>query len=220
VLFGSYDETLYALEAATGVEKWHFKTNGPFNGAPAVAEGYTFVAGCDSTVHVLDAKTGKEKTAVDLGSQSGATAAVAGDFLYAGTMGNDIQAIDWKKGTVAWRFQPEKRAQPFYASAAVTGDLVLAGSRDRKLYALNRKDGSEKWNFATRNRVECSPVVAGKRIYFGSLDENLYVLDLDGKKVEVIKLDGAVSGSPAAAEGRLLIGTQKGTLYCFGAKAK
>jgi hypothetical protein len=29
---------------------------------------------------------------------------------------------------------------------------------------------------------------------------------------------GGVTGSPAVAAGRLLVGTEKGTLYCFGAK--
>jgi outer membrane protein assembly factor BamB len=132
VLFGSYDETLYCL-TPDGKQKWQFKTSGPFNGSPAVADGKTFVAGCDSNVHVLDVAKGTELTAVDLGSQSGATAAVSGDFLYVGTMGNRVQAIDWKKGTAAWTFEPAKRGQPFYSSAAVTEDLVVVGSRDKNL---------------------------------------------------------------------------------------
>ena len=72
ILFGSYDETLYCL-TKDGKEKWKFKTQGPVNGSPAVAEGKTFVAGCDSTLHVLDVATGKEDTSVDLGGQAGAT---------------------------------------------------------------------------------------------------------------------------------------------------
>src|SRR5579872_7517969 len=47
ILFGSYDESLYCL-TKDGKEKWKFKTNGPVNGSPAVADGKTFVAGCDS----------------------------------------------------------------------------------------------------------------------------------------------------------------------------
>jgi hypothetical protein len=45
------------------------------------------------------------------------------------------------------------------------------------------------------------------------------VLELaTGKQLKKIALNGPVSGSPAVAEGRLLIGTQGGTIYCFGAK--
>jgi outer membrane protein assembly factor BamB len=218
VLFGSYDETLYCL-TPDGKEKWHFKTQGPFNGSPAVANGRTFVAGCDSNVHVIDIAKGTELAAVDLGSQSGATAAVSGDHLYVGTMGNQVQAIDWKKGASAWTFQPAKRAQAFYSSAAVTTDLIIIGSRDKRIYALDRKTGVERWSFITDGRVDSSPVVVGDRIYCGSMDNFLYVIELTtGKQLKKIELDGPIAGSPAVAAGRLLIGTQKGTLYCFGEK--
>jgi glucose dehydrogenase len=219
ILVGSYDETLYCL-TRDGKEKWQFKTQGPFNGSPAVADGRTFVAGCDSNVHVIDIAKGSELTAVDLGSQSGATAAVGGESLYVGTMGNQVQAINWKKGAVEWTFQPAKRAQPFYSSAAVTADLIVIGSRDKRIYALDRKAGTERWSFATDGRVDSSPVVVGNRVFCGSLDGRLYVLDLTtGKQLKKIELDGPVSGSAAVAAGRLLIGTQKGTVYCFGPKS-
>jgi outer membrane protein assembly factor BamB len=219
ILFGSYDETLYCL-TPDGKEKWQFKTQGPFNGSPAVADGRTFVAGCDSNVHVIDIGKGTELAAVDLGSQSGATAAVSGDKIYVGTMGNQVESINWKKAAVEWTFQAAKRAQPFYSSAAVTDDLVVIGSRDKRIYALDRKTGTERWSFATEGRVDSSPVVVGNRIFCGSMDGRLYGLELaTGKQFMKVELDGPIAGSPAVAAGRLLIGTQKGTVYCFGPKS-
>jgi outer membrane protein assembly factor BamB len=220
ILFGSYDETLYCLNR-DGKEKWKFKTQGPVNGSPSVAQGRTFVAGCDSSVHVIDVARGKELLAVNLNGQAAATAAVVGDHLYVGTMTNEVHAIDWKKGQVDWSFQaqPENRPQPFYASAAVSGDLVVVGSRDKRIYALDRNSGKEVWSFSTKGRVDASPVIVGKRVYAGSLDGKLYVLDLaSGQEFQKITLDGPISGSPAVVEGRLLVGTQKGTVYCLGEK--
>jgi outer membrane protein assembly factor BamB len=67
--------------------------------------------------------------------------------------------------------------------------------------------------------VDASPVVAGKRVFAPSLDSNLYILDLEsGKQLDKIMLDGPIQASPAIAEGRLILGTTKGTVYCFGAK--
>ena len=218
VLFGSYDESLYCL-TKDGKEKWTFKTSGPVNGSPVVADGKTFVAGCDSAIHVLDVAKGKELAAVNLTGQAAATAAVIGDRLYVGNMNNDVQAVDLKKEKVAWTFTPAKLPQPFFASAAVTDQYVVAASRNKRVYALDRKTGEAKWTFVTGGRVDSSPVVAGGRVYVGSLDGSLYVLDLKtGRQVQKIDLDGPVTGSPAVAAGRLLVGTQKGTLYCFGAK--
>lgn len=218
ILFGSYDESLYCL-TKDGKEKWRFKTQGPVNGSPAVANGKTFVAGCDSSIHVIDIATGKELSAVALSGQAAATAAVLGDQLYVGTMANDVQAVDLKNQKVEWSFTPAKQPQAFYGSAAVSDQLVLTGCRNKRVYALERKSGKEKWAFLTEGRIDSSPVIAGDRGYVGSLDGNLYVIDLtSGWQLQKIELDGPVTGSPAVVAGRLLVGTQKGTLYCFGEK--
>jgi outer membrane protein assembly factor BamB len=67
--------------------------------------------------------------------------------------------------------------------------------------------------------VDASPVVVGQRVYAPSMDGTLYVLDLaNGRQVQKIPLDGPIAASPAVADGRLVLGTTKGTVYCLGAK--
>jgi outer membrane protein assembly factor BamB len=218
-MFGTQGETLHCLVAADGKPRWKFQVaGGPVLGTPAFAGGRTFAAGCDSTLHLIDATTGKEIAGVPLNGQVGASAAVRDDLLIVGTMTNEVTAVDLKKPAEAWTFQPDKRAQPFYASAAVTERLAVTGSRDRRVYALNRKTGKEVWSFVTDGKVDSSPVIAGSRVYVGSQDGNVYVLDLaTGKEVQRVKLDGPISASPAVAGGRLVIGTERGTVYCLGA---
>ncbi len=218
VLFGSHDEHLYCLSVEKGKEMWKFKTDGPIYGSPAVADGKTFLVGCDSSLHVIDVAKGKEERAVDLGGLTGATAAVVGEQIYVGTMRNEVKAIDWKKGDVTWTYRPQ-RAQAFFASPAVTDKLVVVGSRDNRVYAIDRKTGAPAWNFKTGGRVDSSPVIVGGKVVVGSLDGKLYVLDLQsGKSLQQIALDGPIGASPVVVGGRVLIGTQKGTLYCLGAK--
>jgi glucose dehydrogenase len=189
------------------------------NGSPAIAGTRTFVAGCDAKLHAVDLATGKKLSSVELEGQAAATAAVRGGELYVGTMSNTVLGIDWENAKVLWAYEPEKRAQAFYASAAVTDGLVVVGSRDRKVHALGRKDGKPKWVFETGGRVDGSPVVAGKRVYAPSLDGKLYVLDLEsGKEVQQIELGRGIAASPAVVDGRLIVGTTDGTLYCLGKK--
>lgn len=222
ILIGSHDSTLYCLDR-DGKKLWSVMTDGPVNGSPVVVGDTTFVAGCDSVLHVLDAKTGKELGTVDLGGQAAATAAVKGDFAYVGTMTNNVVAIDWKNKKKAWSFEAAQRSQPFYASAAVTDGLVIAGSRDNRLYALDRATGKEVWSFEAEGMIDGSPVVVGNRVYTGCLskDGNFYVLDLKtGKKLQELELDAAIPGSLSVGPDCILVGTDKGTLYCLGTKAK
>lgn len=220
ILIGSYDGTLSALKA-DGKKAWDVKLDQPVNGTPAVAEGRTFLAGCDSILHVYDAATGKELGTADLGGQAAATAAVSGDFAYVGTMSNTVVAVELKAPKKLWDFEAKIRQQPFYSSAAVTEKFVYAGSRDKKLYALDRAAGRERWSFPTDGMVDASPVVAGGRVYCGCLstDGNFYVLDATtGKKLQELFLGSAITGSAAVAGDVLLVGTEKGTLYCLGSK--
>jgi outer membrane protein assembly factor BamB len=216
LLFGSGDGILHCL-SKLGKERWQFAIQGgPVLGSPAVVGERTFASGCDSKLHVIETAKGQELSSVELSGQVGASVALAGDNLYVGTMTNQVLAVDWKKGQVAWTFEPEKAGQPFYASVAVTDALVIAGSRDRNVYALDRKTGKEVWHFRTGRQVDSSPVVAGQRVYVGSADGKLYVLDLaKGTEVQRFDLGGQVLASPAVGGRCLVIGTTKGDVYCF-----
>ena len=217
VLIPTHNSTLYCLDK-NGKKLWDFRIEGPIYGGVAVADGKTFLAGCDSLLHVIDVKNGKELGNVDMKGQSGSAAAVLGDHIYVGTMSNQVLAINLKTLRIAWEFEAPRRKQPFYASAAADNDLVVIGSRDNKVWALDRKTGKRKWDFLTDHKVDGSAVIVGDRIIVGSYDQKLYVLDRAGKKVASFSLDGAVMGSPAIAGGRVVIGTEKGTVYCLGAK--
>ena len=220
VLIGSHDSVLYGL-TFNGKKQWLYEIDGPVNGSPAVADGKVVVAGCDSVLHTVDAATGKAIGTVDLGGQSGATAALSDGRAYVGTMSNQVVGVTLAPPVKVWEFEARRRQQPFYSSAAVTDKLVLVGCRDKKMYALDRQTGKEAWTFVTDGQVDASPVVVGGRVYFGSLsrDGEFFVLDVaTGRLVQKLLLDSGVSGSAAVAGDSVLVGTEKGMLYCLGKK--
>jgi outer membrane protein assembly factor BamB len=77
--------------------------------------------------------------------------------------------------------------------------------------------GEAVWAFQTRARVESAPVVAAGRVYVGSGDGSLYVLDAaTGQKLSEFEAGAGISASPAIADGKVVIGSQDGTLYALG----
>jgi outer membrane protein assembly factor BamB len=221
VIFGSYDSSLYCLDP-DGKKVWEAKMEGPINAGAAVVGNQTFATGCqDGILHVIDARNGKELGTIDLNGQTLATAAVVGDTVYAAMESNQVVAADLKTLKKLWAFEAPKRQQPFRSSAAVANGLVVAGSQDKKVYALDAKTGVQKWSFETDGNVDASPVIVGDRVYVGCLsdDGNFYVLDLKtGKKIQELNLDSSVGGSVAVGPDCILVGTDKGTLYCLGKK--
>jgi hypothetical protein len=58
-------------------------------------------------------------------------------------------------------------------------------------------------------------------VYVGCLSRDgwFYVLDLKtGRKIQEIDLDAPVSGSVAVGPDCVLVGTDRGTVYCLGGK--
>ena len=60
-------------------------------------------------------------------------------------------------------------------------------------------------------------MIAGGRVYVGSSDGKLYVLDLtSGKKLAEFDAGSGITTSPAIAAGRLVISSQDGVIYALG----
>src|SRR5262249_7574251 len=68
VYFGSIDEHLYALDLATGKEKWKTKV-GPVKAPPGVRGGAVYVGDADGKLHCVDAATGKPRWKFETGDQ-------------------------------------------------------------------------------------------------------------------------------------------------------
>ena len=65
--------------------------------------------------------------------------------------------------------------------------------------------------------MDSSPAIAGGRVYVGSSDGKLYVLDAaTGQKRWEFDAGDAITASPAIAAGRVVVGSQDGRIYCFG----
>jgi len=123
VYFGSSaDDTVRALDAATGSPVWRFTAGGPIRFAPCVADGRLYVAADDGWVYCLDARTGRQVWTF--------RAAPADDLL----LGNGRMISRWP---------------PRSGVLVVDGTLYLTAgmwpAEGVYVYALDAKTGQRKW---------------------------------------------------------------------------
>ena len=221
VIVGSHDSNLYCLSAADGSVVWKFPTLDRINCSPAVAENFTFVAGCDEHLRVINLETAEQKSDIPLGSYLIASPAVLGDMLYVGTYTSEVVAINWKSEEIVWKYSDPTREQPYHASAAVTDKHVIAGGRDKQLHCIDRATGEGVWKFPTRAKIDSSPVIVGNRVFFGSSDRNVYGVNIEtGEEAWKFNTGGDVTAAPAVGENVLVIGTEGNPafVFCFGEK--
>ena len=216
LLLASHDSFLYCL-TKEGKEVWKFQTNDRINCSPAIADQYTFVAGCDEHLRVIDLETGKEFRDMPLESFLIASPALVDDLLYVGTHTGLIVCVNWRKGEFVWKYEGPRK-MPFHASAVVTDDLVVVGCHDKHVHAVERATGKPVWTFATRAKIESSAAAIDNRLFAGSGDGNLYGIDLKtGQEVWKFNAGRDITAGIAIGEGCLVAGEdqQNGRLLCF-----
>jgi outer membrane protein assembly factor BamB len=175
-----------------------------------------FIAGCDEVFRAIRISDGAQIFQVASGAYTGASSALRGGAAFYGTFNNDVVMVNLAERRIAWRYQHPQRKFPFYSSAAVTPNRVVVGGRDKMVHGLSPA-GRAVWTFATNARVESSPAISGGRVFVGSNDGRLYVLNLtSGAKLWEFNAGSPLSASPAIANERIVIGSQDGRLYCFG----
>ena len=230
VLVGSGDGHLYALDPATGAERWRFRTNGRIRSAPAVANGVAYIGSGDGLVYGVDVASGEERwrfrtAGADLNAadfnfdrtQIQGSPAVADGVLYIGSRDASLYAIDLRTGRTRWT--AEDGTAWVVVSPALAGGTVYSGrSSSGQVRAVDAFTGRERWAHRTGGPVFSSPVVVRDTVYVGSGDRRVYALDARSGEVRwSFDTGGMVYGTPAIWDGRLYIGSDDGFVYALRA---
>jgi outer membrane protein assembly factor BamB len=184
VYFGAGDGGVYAVDAATGVLQWAFRTGDVVHTSPAVSGGIVFVGSFDSRLYALDARTGSLKWSFQAGvdpamhNQEGfqSSPAVLDDVVYVGCRDAHVYALDAATGKRLWDYPTAKSW--VIGTPAVRDGVVYAGTSDSaRFMALDAKTGRLLFNVDTKAYVFSSAALAGPRAYFGCHNGTLYAVD-------------------------------------------
>ncbi|HXJ05032.1 MAG TPA: PQQ-binding-like beta-propeller repeat protein [Candidatus Acidoferrum sp.] len=190
VYFGSGDTNIYALDAATGVLKWKFKTGDVVHSSPALSDGTLFAGSWDSNFYALDAATGKEKWRFktgedpDIHNQVGiqSSAAVANGVVYFGCRDSKFYAVDAATGKQLWFFS-NKGSWVIASPAVIEGRVYFATSDSGLIHALDAKSGAPLFSADNKHwPMFSSPAIAGDTLYIGSHEGKLLAIDLKTQK--------------------------------------
>ncbi len=241
VYFGAYDSYFYVLNSVTGKLEWRFKCNGPLLSYPRIADGIIYFASYDGYVYAVSTEGGliwKYRRS----SYSGSSPAFCENIVYAGTAGSEKEltemslfALDPKSGKLLWKFITNgDNILP-----ALGNDMAIFGSGDRHLYAVSAKNGTLLWKFMASDGIDTVPCICDEKgneiwsvknqpekmphinkgmIYFGSWDNNVYALTLDGREIWRYRTNGPIMfSSPTVYKGIVLIGSLDSHIYALDA---
>ncbi len=221
IVFGSYDNYLYCVDAKNGEELNKFESGYYLNGAAALWKGHVIFGGCDAWVRIIDCKTGTPTDSIQLEAYVPASPAIMGDYCYIGDYSGNIYKLMLENGKIVRHkkiVSEDSENGSFVSVPAISEDAFYFFSGDRNLHAISRINGKLNWKYMLKgNTGESSPVVCDNKIIVCTKTGIISILDAEnGKLLWEYDTGEQIVGSPAIIKDHFMILTSKGTLLCFG----
>ena len=146
VFFGSRDDGFYALDFATGEQKWRSSHQTSWVvGSPAVRDGRAYVGSSDGHfIHAVEVATGRELWRTPVGSNVLSSPVLTGELLVVGVANTNVGrgellALDASTGMVRWRLP---FADAVWSSPVVVGNQIYIGCDDGSVAAVEEVNPS------------------------------------------------------------------------------
>jgi len=215
VYFGSGDGRVYAVDGASGRERWHVQTGDVVHASPAVAGGVVYVGSWDGDLYALDAASGQERWRYDNEGSwvVGSPAVTNGRVYFATSDSRRFHVLDAATGKVV---ASQTSGAYLFSSPTVAGDVVLIGVLNGTLEARDAGTGALLWSY----EVEASRGPAG-RVLAADRTFDQAVLFPSGWGADPYSSFvrqggvGSIFSTPLVAGGLVLFGSTDGALYAL-----
>ncbi|MFC0842817.1 PQQ-binding-like beta-propeller repeat protein [Streptomyces noboritoensis] len=197
---------LYALDAATGRQRWKFSTVEDAEAPSSLAMSGGLVYACGGKrLYAVDMATGEQRWSFPTSEKVYSPAATDG-LVYVSSDAY-LYAVNAADGKQRWKFRTDATA--FRAAPTVADGVVYVGRiSDGMLCALDAGTGEQRWKSDVGIVSWAQPVVADGVVYCTTSSERLFAVDAASGKPKWDFASGR--GGPVAVSG--------GVVYVSGGK--
>ena len=218
----SVSNDLWVLNAKTGKEKWHYKTDASQTllqgmGRPALADNVLVVPFSSGEVIGFDATTGillwsqdlvgeKAFDAVASLAQMNASPVIENGVVYLVGHGGKTMAVRLKTGESLWQLNRGGTSTPF-----VNGNAMFFMDNNNHLVAVNKKSGKLFWETTLQKNIWKGPYLIDEKLILFSDEKSAFVTPTDGK---IIYKEHRIKGSlPAVTNDGIFFLGDNGRVY-------
>lgn len=205
-----YTDSLFALDPATGEQKWSFTSDSSrFIGGAVMDAERVYAGTVDGVLHALDRENGEEVWRFVAERDIWSAPLLADGTLYVTSLDRHVYAIEAETGRGMWRFPdvPGEEGTPamgaIVSTPALHEGVLYFGSFNDRLYALDIETQKVLWTYETGNWMWSSPTIDEENnlLLGADLDGNIFALSLeDGQAQWVFEAKGPVVGEPVRSE--------------------
>lgn len=218
--FGAYNGNVYCLDAANGDEIWRSELCDWVGSSPLIVERQgILIIGLEyekprmpGSMVGLSLETGEKLWEFPMRAYQHGSASYwpEDDLAICGSADHSILALNPATGERVWEF-PTGRSTKYPPAIDMERGLAVAAAFDGFIYIIKARTGELVEKFKTDDLCYTTPLIAHGRLFCGSGDRHLYVIDLDNMTlIDRIDCGARVYASPRLVGGKVAFGTTGG----------
>jgi outer membrane protein assembly factor BamB len=219
VYAGSSDGNLYALDLASGRERWRYAAGEEVGTTPLVQDGTVFVSTLQDTLVAVDAESGKWKWHLRREQPSGftvrgaASPSVADGRVYAAFSDGTVTAVDVATGQVRWerRVAPPGQFVDVDSTPIPREGRLYVAAYSGAVYALDAATGRQVWE--SRAPGASRLALAGGVLVGVTTTQVVGIALEDGQVLWTAPHGGTPTAAPAVLANRVLVPNGKALLW-------
>lgn len=215
VIFGSYDGSLYNLDAATGDFLWEYQCGGGISAAPLVHKSIVFIGSANDQLNAIELRSGRPIWTHNTTGPIHTSMIRINDGIVFGCDDGYVRNVNLLTGELIWKFDAVNKVR---STPAFIDNNIYFGSESGEVFCLNAK-GQVNWKSKTKRGVQSTPLIDSDQVYVSSKDSFLYCFDANsGWLIWRALLDKPSVSSPICDQNSIYLGVTSGALISFNKK--
>jgi len=224
VIFGSNDNRVHCIDAATGDPVWTFTTPDDVEAPPLAINGLVIVGSANGTLYAIDAKTGEGVWTYETGDRilGGANfyRPPAGPLrILVGSYDRRLHCVDAATGKQVWNVETEDYIN---GTPAVVNSAVVFGGCDGRVHVVDALTGKPRVAvpLGDATHVPGSVAVGMGVAYAAHVDDRVTAVSIEsGTVLWNFRAGDSFFASPALGTDRVVVGGRDKKLHALDRKS-
>jgi len=212
VIFGSYDGSVYCLDASTGDFLWEYKSGASISVTPFIHKNLVLVGSQNNTLIAIDRQSGHKIWTHQTGGAINSSANGNDKFLVFGCDDGFLRNLNPVSGELIWKYDA---VNPIRSNPAIYDNFIFFGTESGELICLNYK-GQSVWKAKVKRGISSEPLIDSGFVYISSKDSFLYCFDANSGWLNWrVLIDKASISSPISDQSRVYVGSTSGAVFAI-----
>lgn len=177
--FGTRGGSVHSLACVSGRQNWKYVASGRIVSSPITSVDTVYVGTQTGSFFALDAEAGRLIWEYPCDGAINRGGIIVFTSVMFASQGKWLYCCEKYDGSLKWKAPLKNKPAATLMHMGSLNSVVLSLSKDGFLEAFDTMSGAVQWRVALRKEVESLPLIAGNRLYLGSVDGEISCLEFN-----------------------------------------